>query len=84
MRFTRAADALRSRRKSSLRARLLQVRYTVRSERLLMEHLDYNFRFRGFVGLRIDEPVWDATGVHEAPRAAAGGRGGGGLFHRGG
>ena len=33
----------------------------MRSERLLMEQLDYNFLFRGFVGLRIDDPVWDAT-----------------------
>ena len=44
-----------------LRALLLQVLYTVRSERLLMEQLDYNFLFRWFVGLRIDDPVWDAT-----------------------
>jgi len=34
---------------------------TVRSERLLMEQLDYNFLFRWFVGLSIDDPVWDAT-----------------------
>jgi transposase len=38
---------------------LLQVLYTVRSERLLMEQLDYNFLFRWFVGLSIDDPVWD-------------------------
>jgi transposase len=44
-----------------LRALLLQVLYTVRSERLLMEQLDYNFLFRWFVGLSIDDPVWDAT-----------------------
>jgi len=44
-----------------LRALLLQVLYTVRSERLLMEQLDYNFLFRWFVGLGIDDPVWDAT-----------------------
>ena len=44
-----------------LRALLLQVLYTVRSERLLMEQLDYNFLFRWFVGLSIDEAVWDAT-----------------------
>src|SRR5271169_3795893 len=44
-----------------LRALLLQVLYTVRSERLLMEQLDYNFLFRWFVGLSIDERVWDAT-----------------------
>src|SRR6516162_7030975 len=45
-----------------LRALLLQVLYTVRSERLLMEQLDYNLLFRWFVGLNVDEPVWDPTG----------------------
>ena len=44
-----------------LRALLLQVLYTVRSERMLMEQLDYNFLFRWFVGLNIDDPVWDPT-----------------------
>ena len=44
-----------------LRALLLQVLYTVRSERLLMEQLDYNLLFRWFVGLRMDDAVWDAT-----------------------
>lgn len=44
-----------------LRALLLQVLYTVRSERLLMEQLDYNFLFRWFVGLSLDEAVWDVT-----------------------
>jgi transposase len=44
-----------------VRALLLQVLYTVRSERLLMEQLDYNLLFRWFVGLNLDEPVWDAT-----------------------
>ena len=44
-----------------LRTLLLQVLYTVRSERLLMEQLDYNLLFRWFVGLNLDEPVWDAT-----------------------
>jgi len=44
-----------------LRALLLQVLYTVRSERLLMEQLDYNFLFRWFVGLNLDDPVWDVT-----------------------
>ncbi len=44
-----------------LRALLLQVLYTVRSERLLMEQLDYNLLFRWFVGLDMDDPVWDAT-----------------------
>jgi transposase len=44
-----------------LRALLLQVLYTVRSERQLMEQLDYNLLFRWFVGLSADDPVWDAT-----------------------
>jgi transposase len=44
-----------------LRALLLQVLYTVRSERMLIEQLDYNFLFRWFVGLNIDDPVWDVT-----------------------
>src|SRR5262245_60572548 len=44
-----------------LRALLLQVLYTVRSERLLLEQLDYNLLFRWFVGLNMDDPVWDAT-----------------------
>lgn len=42
-----------------LRALLLQIFYTVRSERLLMEQLDYNLLFRWFVGLGMDEPVWN-------------------------
>lgn len=44
-----------------LRALLLQVLYSVRSERLLMEQLDYNLLFRWFVGLAMDDPIWDAT-----------------------
>jgi len=44
-----------------LRALLLQVFDRVRSEALLMEPLDYNLLFRWFVGLNIDEAVWDAT-----------------------
>jgi transposase len=44
-----------------LRALLLQVLYTVRSERMLMEQLDYNMLFRWFVGLNLDEAVWDVT-----------------------
>jgi transposase len=44
-----------------LRALLLQVLYTVRSERLLMESLDYNLLFRWFVGLNMDDQVWDAS-----------------------
>jgi transposase len=41
-----------------LRALLLQIFYSVRSERMLMEQLDYNLLFRWFVGLEMDEPVW--------------------------
>jgi transposase len=44
-----------------LRALPLQIRYSVRSERLLMEQLDYNLLFRWFVGLTPDEAVWDPT-----------------------
>jgi transposase len=44
-----------------LRALLLQVFYTVRSERQLMEQLQYNVLFRWFVGLGMDDPVWDVT-----------------------
>jgi len=44
-----------------LRALLLQIFYSVRSERLLMEQLNYNLLFRWFVGLNADEAVWDAT-----------------------
>jgi len=44
-----------------LRALLLQVLYTVRSERMLMEQMDYNLLFRWFVGMNIDDPVWDVT-----------------------
>ena len=44
-----------------LRALLLQVLYSTRSERLLMEQLDYNLLFRWFVGLTMDDPIWDPT-----------------------
>ncbi|HWO52727.1 MAG TPA: IS5 family transposase [Ornithinibacter sp.] len=44
-----------------LRAQLLQVLYTVRSERQLMEQLDYNLLFRWFVGLNMDDRIWDPT-----------------------
>ncbi len=42
-----------------LRALLLQILYTIRSERQLMEQLDYNLLYRWFVGLAPDDPVWD-------------------------
>ena len=42
-----------------LKALLLQILYSVRSERMLMEQLDYNLLFRWFVGLEMDEPIWN-------------------------
>lgn len=44
-----------------LRALLLQILFTVRSERQLMEQLDYNLLYRWFIGLGVDDPVWDRT-----------------------
>jgi transposase len=44
-----------------LRALLLQVLYTIRSERLLMEQLSYNLLFRWFIGLNMDDAVWVPT-----------------------
>jgi len=44
-----------------LRAQLLQMLYSVRSERLLMEEIDYSILYRWFVGLNLDDQVWDAT-----------------------
>jgi transposase len=44
-----------------LRAQLLQCFYSIRSERLLMEQLEYNILFRWFVGLEMDEPIWAVT-----------------------
>ena len=45
----------------TVRALLLQVLYSVRSERMLMEQLDYNLLFRSFVGLNMDDAIWNAT-----------------------
>jgi transposase len=44
-----------------LRALLLQCFYSVRSERQLMERLEFDLLFRWFVGLGVDDPVWDAS-----------------------
>lgn len=44
-----------------LRSSLLMVLYSIRSERQLMEQMDYNLLFRWFVGLEMDDPVWDVT-----------------------
>src|SRR5438309_8423678 len=60
MRSTRSTGARRFRSSASC-AQLLQLFYSIRSERLLMEQLDYNILFRWFVGLEMDEPVWVPT-----------------------
>jgi transposase len=44
-----------------LRALVVQMLYSIRSERLLVEEIDYNILFRWFVGLNLDEEVWNAT-----------------------
>jgi len=44
-----------------LRTLLLQLLYSIRSERMLMEQLDYNLLFRWFVGLTMDDPIWAPT-----------------------
>jgi len=44
-----------------LRAQLIQMLYSIRSERLLMEEIDYSILFRWFVGMNLDETVWDVT-----------------------
>lgn len=44
-----------------LRAQLIQMLYSIRSERLLVEEIDYSMLFRWFVGMSLDEPVWDVT-----------------------
>src|SRR4051812_21725252 len=44
-----------------MRAMLLQAFYSIRSERQLVERIDYDLLFRWFVGLGIEDPVWDAT-----------------------
>src|SRR5881628_2839914 len=59
-----------------LRAQLLQMLYSVRSERLLLEEIDYSVLFRWFVGMNMDEPLWGRDGVHEESGSAAGARGG--------
>ena len=58
-RFTKALVDSRLRRSDLLRASLLQAFYSVRSERQLMEQINYNLLFRWFVGLGIDDAVWD-------------------------
>src|SRR6267143_6245736 len=62
-----------------LRALLLQMLYSVRSERLLMEEVDYNILFRWFVGLNLDDAVWDATVFSKNRDRLLGGGSGQGL-----
>ena len=54
-----------------LRALLLQIFYSIRSERLLMEQLEYNILFRWFVGLTMDDAVWAPDGLHQESRPPA-------------
>jgi transposase len=63
-----------------LRALLLQVLYSVRSERLLMEQLQYNLLFRWFVGMDMDEPVWVPTVFSKNRDRLLEGNVAGGLF----
>jgi transposase len=44
-----------------LRATLLMILFSIRSERQLMEQMNYNLLFRWFVGLEMDDPIWDVT-----------------------
>jgi transposase len=57
-----------------LRAMLLQAFYSIRSERLLMERLEYDLLFRWFVGIGVDDPAWDHSTFSKNPRPAAGRR----------
>src|SRR4029450_12210865 len=66
-----------------LRALLLQILYSVRSERLLMEQLQYNLLFRWFVGLSMDDAVWDVTVFTKNRERLLGGGVAGGFFQRG-
>src|SRR5437764_6169048 len=66
-----------------LRAQLLQMLYSVRSERLLMEEIDYSVLFRWFVGMNMDEPVWDATVFTKNRGPAIGTRRREGVFRAG-
>ena len=52
-------------------ALVLQMLYTIRSERQLMEQLNFNILYRWFVGLGMDDRVWDVTVFTQEPRAAA-------------
>src|ERR1700743_2046805 len=65
-----------------LRAQLIQMLYSVRSERLLMEEIDYSMLFRWFVGVNLEEPVRAGMGchrLHQEPQPSAGRRCGAGV-----
>src|SRR5258707_9635144 len=66
-----------------LRAMLLQAFYSVRSERQLMERLEFDLLFRWFVGLGMDDPVWDHSTFSKKPRPALGRRDRGQVPERG-
>jgi transposase len=68
--------------KRLLRALLLQAFYSIRSERQLVERIDHDLLFRWFVGLGIEDPVWDATTFTKNRDPAAGGRFGGPVSRR--
>jgi len=70
--------------KKLVQAQFLQMLYSVRSERLLMEEIDYSVLFRWFVGMNLDEPVWDVTIIHQESEPLAGRRRGSGVSARGG
>ena len=63
--------------------RLLQIFYSVRSERMLIEQLQYNLLFRWFVGMEMDEEVWNHTVFSKNREAFAERRDRGGIFPAG-
>jgi transposase len=67
-----------------LKASLLMVLYTVRSERMFCEQLDYNLLFRWFLDMEMDEASFDYSDLLAQSRATVGARGGRGVFPRGG
>ena len=71
---TRRWGVRRFRRNNCCGRCLLQFLYSIRSERLLMEQIDYNMLFRWFVGLNMDDAVWDATVFTQEPRSVPGRR----------
>ena len=66
-----------------MRALLLQVFYSMRSERQLCEQLRYNLLFRWFVGVAIDDPIWDHSMFSKNRDRLLEHAGGGRLLHRG-